>query len=116
MKNCPVTDRNNEELLSIVYSMMEFTREEISEVQDIRHQKNNKAGVRGSSVSSGGAMMAGGTDPGEDEIRKKTNKGIFGIFRKGSRDKRKEEDEKTNSNNSNSGITPTKNLTPIGRR
>jgi hypothetical protein len=32
-------------------------------------------------VSSGGGV--GGTDPGEDEIRKKTSKGIFGIFSRG---------------------------------
>jgi hypothetical protein len=59
--------------------------------------------------------MTGGTDPGEEELRKKTSKGIFGLFRKGSRYKRKDEEEKT-SNTSNSGITPPKNLTPIGRR
>lgn len=32
LKNCPLTDRNNEELLSIVFSMMEFTKDEIAEV------------------------------------------------------------------------------------
>jgi hypothetical protein len=37
LKNCPVTDRNNEDLLSIVFKMMEFTRDEITEVQDFRH-------------------------------------------------------------------------------
>jgi hypothetical protein len=34
-------------------------------------------------VSSGGGGAVGGTDPGEDEIRKKTSKGIFGIFSRG---------------------------------
>ncbi len=32
LKNCPFTDRNNEELLSIIFSMMEFTPEEKAEV------------------------------------------------------------------------------------
>ena len=53
-------------------------------------------GARANSVSSGGVL--GGTDPGEDEIKKKTSKGIFGsIFRKGSRDKRKDEEEKSSN-------------------
>jgi hypothetical protein len=70
-------------------------------------------GVRANSVSSGGAL--GGTDPGDDEVRKKTSKGIFGMFRKGSRDKKKDEEEKT-SNSSMQAVTPTKALAPIGRR
>lgn len=39
LKNCPLTDFNNEELLKIVFSMMEFTRDEISEVQSFRQNR-----------------------------------------------------------------------------
>jgi len=118
LKNCPVTDRNNEELLTIVFSMMEFTREEIQEVQDYRQLKggNNKGQVRGNSVSSSGGGGIG-TDPNEEELKKRTSKGLFGMFRKGSRDKRGGKDE--DSNSSQSGYTPTKGVmtpAPIGRR
>ena len=112
-----MTDRNNEQLLTIVLGMMEFTKDEISEVQDLRQNSHRQigtpGGVRANSVSSGGVL--GGTDPGEDEVRKKTSKGIFGMFRKGSRDKKKDEEEKT-SNSSMNAVTPTKALAPIGRR
>lgn len=78
LKNCPLTDRNNEELLSIVFSMMEFTKDEIADVQEVRAQKSR--GGRAASVSSGG--MGGGTDPGDEE--KKKSKGIFGgMFSRG---------------------------------
>ncbi len=93
-----MTDRNNEELLTIVFSMMEFTRDEISEVQDFRQSRQRgqgTPGVRANSVSSGGVL--GGTDPGDEELRKKTSKGIIGMFRKGSRDKKKDEEEKTSN-------------------
>ena len=43
LKNCPLTDRNNEELLAIVFSMMEFTKEEIAEVQEYRTLKSKGA-------------------------------------------------------------------------
>ena len=78
LKNCPLTDRNNEELLSIVFSMMEFTKEEIAEVQDVRNQKSRGVG-RAASVSSSGMT---GTDPGDEESKKKS-KSIFGIFSRG---------------------------------
>lgn len=84
LKQCPVTDKNNEELLSILLSMMECSQQEIQEVQSYRRN-----GKRANSVSSGGGAV-GGTDPTEEDVRKKTSKGIFGLFRKGSRDKRTE--------------------------
>ena len=87
LRNCAVTDRNNEELLSIVFSMMEFTPLEVSEVQTFRQNKSKVGGARANSVSSSGAP-GGGTDPSEDEIKKRTSKGLFGMFRKGSKDKR----------------------------
>lgn len=85
LRQCPVTDKNNEELLSILLSMMECSQQEIQEVHSYRRN-----GKRANSVSSGGAPVGGGTDPNEEDVRKKTSKGIFGLFRKGSRDKRTE--------------------------
>jgi|LauGreDrversion4_2_1035121.scaffolds.fasta_scaffold148948_1 hypothetical protein len=61
--------------------MMKFSPREISDVKSFRKNKSS----RGNSVSSGGG---GGTDPTEEDVRKKTKKGIFGMFRKGSKDKR----------------------------
>ena len=115
LKNCPLTDRNNEELLTIVFSMMEFTKEEIAEVQEYRSLKS-KGGNRAQSVSSGGGI--GGTDPGEDEVRKKTSKGIFGMFSRGkSKEPTTAAGKKTGSDKDDSmTTTPTKPLAPIGRR
>ena len=36
LKNCPLTDKNNEQLLAIVFSMMEFSKNEIQEIQSSR--------------------------------------------------------------------------------
>jgi hypothetical protein len=111
LKNCPVTDRNNEELLQIVFSMMEFSREEVTEVQNIRNtRKQHPSGSRALSVSSGGPGI-GGTDPGEDEVRKKTSKGLFGMFKKSKGTGGKDE---TTSNNSMTQ-SPAKPLAPIKR-
>ena len=48
MKNCPITDKNNEILLDVVLSVMEFSKEEIIDLLDMR-----KKGIRSNSVSGG---------------------------------------------------------------
>ena len=68
MKNCPLTDKNNELILEIIFDMMEFTEAQIAEVQDIR-KKNRSASI-----------SASGTE--EEEVKKQTKKGIFGMFKK----------------------------------
>jgi len=68
LKNCPLTDKNNELILEIIFDMMEFTEAQIAEVQDIR-KKNRSASI-----------SASGTE--EEEVKKQTKKGIFGMFKK----------------------------------
>ena len=60
-----MTEKNNEELLAIVFSMMEFTKEEIQDIQ------NYRARMRSASHS--------GTEP-DEEGKKKPKKGILSIF------------------------------------
>ncbi|CDW85154.1 UNKNOWN [Stylonychia lemnae] len=69
LKNCPMTDKNNEVILEIIFDMMEFTEAQIAEVQDIR--KKNRSG----------SISASGTET-EEEVKKQTKKGIFGMFKK----------------------------------
>lgn len=124
LRSCPLTERNNEQLLSIVMNMMEFSKEEIGELSEARNvarhsgsAANAGKGPRANSVSSGGApgghYGVGTTDTGEDELKKKTSKGIFGMFsRKGSSQRRD-----GNSNDNSQNITsPGKPMMPIGRR
>jgi len=104
LRNCPTTERNNEDLLKIIFSIMEYTQQEITEIQDYRQNRKGSAGSssnqRAHSLSS---SAVGGTDPGEDEIRKKTSKGIFGMFsrkqgsQKGSQKDPNEQDPQNNS-------------------
>jgi hypothetical protein len=68
--------------------MMEFTHQEIADLKDFRSVKSNPKAAsvnsRGNSVSSsGGGVGASSTDPNEEEIKRKTGKGLFGMFRKG---------------------------------
>jgi len=32
LKNCPLTDRSNEELLNVIFKILEFTKEDIADV------------------------------------------------------------------------------------
>ena len=69
LKNTPVTDRNNEGLLTVIFSMMEFQKEEIEEVQE--HRRRQRC-----------ASQSSGQIDTEEEVKKKTSKGIFGMFKK----------------------------------
>eukprot|EP00347_Sterkiella_histriomuscorum_P017443 403349352 len=71
LKNCPLTDKNNEILLDIVFEMMEFSDNQILEIND----KRKRGGPRSGSVSH-----ASGTE--EEEVKKNVKKGIFGMFKK----------------------------------
>ena len=74
LKNCPVTDKNNEGLLTVIFSIMDFSKEEQDEIQEYR--KKGGAQNRGNSVSSGHVNT-------EEDIKKKTSKGILGkMFKK----------------------------------
>ena len=115
LKNCPMTDRNNEELLKIIFGMMEFTPEEVSFVQEQRlnTSNNNKKNPssRAHSVSSGGPS---GTEPEEEGKKKSSGKGILSIFsrKSASKDKR----GNTTGDDINSNITsPAKPMAPIRR-
>lgn len=101
-------------------NMMEFSKEEITDLQEARAlsrlalSAGSGKGARANSVSSGGG--AGGTEPNEDDLKKKTSKGILGFFgRKGSSQQRRE-----GLSNDNSGTniqpSPAKPMMPIGRR
>ena len=68
LKNCPITDKNNESLLTVIYSMMGFSKEEMLDVNTHRS--------KGKSTSQSGT-----TDP-DDELKKKSKKGILGMFGK----------------------------------
>ncbi len=69
LKNCPLTEKNNEILLEIIFSMMMFSKEEIVDLQDRRKK------ARSTSVS------AAGTDP-DEELKRSAKKGIFNMFKK----------------------------------
>ena len=64
LKNTPLTEKNNEELLAIVFKMMEFTKEEIAEIQKYRAEQIK--------------------DPAKDkEVKRKAKKGMLsGMFKR----------------------------------
>ena len=53
LKNTPITDKQNEDLLKVIYSMMEFTKEEITELA------NNRMSLKG------GKKLLTGSDRGQ---------------------------------------------------
>ena len=68
LKNCPLTDKNNEVLLEVVLSVMMLSKEEITELNDVRRRS------RSSSVTH--------SVNNEEDLRDKTKKGIFNMFKK----------------------------------
>ena len=58
LKNLPLTEQKNEELLKIIYSMMEFTPDEINELY------NQRVNVKVNSKAKIGSTKAGGTSAG----------------------------------------------------
>ena len=78
LKTTPFTEKQNEELLKIVFSMMEFSPTEITELQNARMllKGNNKAVVQSVQNSSSRVNTSGVSSEGE----KKVKKGILGLF------------------------------------
>ena len=66
-----MTEKRNEELLAIVFSMMEFSKEEVQDVQTYR------ARMRSNSVT--------GSEP-DEEVKKASKKGIMSLFSKKSKE------------------------------
>ena len=71
LKKCPITEKTNEMLLEVVLSIMNYTKEEISDLNDLR--KKNKPG---SNISGSGMVET------EEDMKGKAKKGIFGMFKK----------------------------------
>lgn len=67
LKSCPITEKKNEDLLTVIFSIMGFTKEEIQDVSATR--------TKGRSTSQSGV-----TDP--DDESKKKKKGLMGLFGK----------------------------------
>ena len=68
LRNCPLTDKNNELLLDVVLSVMELTKEEQIDLYDHRRR------TRSSSVSA--------IADTEEDLKNKARKGIFNMFKK----------------------------------
>jgi hypothetical protein len=77
LKNIPLTEAKNEELLKIIYSMMEFSTNEINELYNMRVtvKVNSKPGK----PSSSGNTSASFTNS-NDQSKDQPKKGWFGGF------------------------------------
>ena len=71
LKKCPVTEKTNEMLLEVVLSIMNYSKEEIGDLNDIR-----KKGKPGSNVSGSAHVET------EEDMKGKPKKSIFGMFKK----------------------------------
>jgi hypothetical protein len=81
LHSCPVTSKDNEQLLSILFSMMYISKEEIQELQM----------ARGGFI----AMASSMNTEAVDDMKKKTKKGFMGgMFKKSKTKKDKEKKEK----------------------
>ena len=82
MKLTPFTEKQNEELLKIIYSMMEFSQAEISELQAARMvlKGNNKVVQQLALQGSGSRSNTSGVSSEGNE--KKVKKGLLSLFTK----------------------------------
>ena len=74
LKNLPLTEQKNEELLKIIYSMMEFTPDEINELYNQRvnvkvNSKPKLASTKAGGTSAGGNTSSSFTGATEEEVK-----------------------------------------------
>lgn len=103
LKKTPIIDMNNEMLLKIVFSMLQYSKEEIAELDDARKQlpsykidskkprrDNSKNGLN-TSKNSG---SQGGTDPDQNTPKGASSKKLMDVFKQGLSNKKSQEDLK----------------------
>ena len=110
LRNVSLTDRQNEDLLTIIFNMMEFTEVEIQELKLARINLKMVKGKPQRAASS--SVMGGGNSTNsmskDDDGAGKQKKGFFGMFG------RKAQDPNVSGGGLSSGGPP--NLKPVPRR
>ena len=118
LRNVPLTDRQNEDLLTIIFSMMEFSDTEMQELKiarlNIRVGKQKPARAASSSVAGQSANSMSKDEDGSGKNASGKRGGLFGgLFNK----KKSERDLSQGVQNaSGGGGLPPPNLRPLPKR
>jgi hypothetical protein len=83
LKSTPLTEKQNEELLKIIYSMMEFSAAEIQELASARMVLKGGKSQKG---NSNGNSRSNTSNNVTDEDGTKKKSGLFGILSKYKKD------------------------------
>ena len=86
LRNVAITDRQNEDLLNIIFNMMEFTDVEITDLKmsrtAIKMVKGKPGRAASSSVGGPGGNSTNSMSKDDDGTGKQKRGGIFGMFNK----------------------------------
>lgn len=86
LRNVAITDRQNEDLLTIIFNMMDFTDIEITDLKmsrmAIKMVKGKQGRAASSSVGMGGGNSTNSMSKDDEATGKPKRGGIFGMFNK----------------------------------
>ena len=116
LRNVALTDRQNEDLLTVIFNMMEFTDSEISDLKiarlNIKMVKGKPQRAASSSIAGGNSTNSMSKDADDGNLTNKKRGGLFGMFKGKSKDQANTSGNAGNA--SGSGLPP--NLKPQRRR